>query len=91
LEVSLKGNIMEFSKTLTKEEANRLLASKVKEFKLALSEAEDIADAYGLYFSIRPTYGAGASFSGRGTIENPEADWESSDESNGWSASSTSC
>lgn len=82
---------MEFSKTLTKEEANKLLASKVKEFALALSEAEDIADAYGLDFSINPTYGAGASFTGRNAIENPEAEWESSDGSNGWSASSTSC
>ena len=81
---------MEFSKTLTKEEANKLLASKVAEFEAILTEAEEIADAYGLSFNVKTCYGAGADFYGRGTIADPEAEWESSNE-NGWSSSSANC
>jgi hypothetical protein len=57
------------------QEGNALLADAVKKFELALTEAESIADKYGLSFNIYPSYGMGGSYSSE----------------DGWTSSSNNC
>lgn len=77
---------------ITAKEASGLIAEQVRIAENAISEAERIADASGVGFSLDiGGYGMGGYY--RPEEKKPEGaddDWESSDES-GWQASSQSC
>lgn len=76
---------------LTQQEASAQIANLIRSAEAKISEAEKIADEYGVSFSWDgPSYGMGGWYTGKS--EKPEwadSDWEASDE--GWSASSQSC
>ena len=66
------------------------LAEAVNKFEEALSEAESIANKFGLDFSISPAYAMGGRFYGAGDEDEDKTD-EYGDPEFGWSASSNSC
>lgn len=72
---------------LDKQKGTELLAEQLAIFEKALATAESIADKYGLYFIIQPTYGMGGIYVGTALAEE-EGSWYSSA---GWMASSQSC
>ena len=83
---------------VTKKDAAAALAAKVKEAEAALTEAENLADEYGLEFHFSPSYGMGGYYHGKGkpAPKTEDEDWEPSDSYDsgtdwGWSPSSQSC
>ena len=65
-------------------ERNAEIAEHVQKAYASLKAAQDIADKYRLHFRFRPTYGMGGSYCG-----DPEE--RSSDNEDGWYASSQGC
>ena len=59
----------------------------------SLSEAQELADEYGLMFSFEPAYGMGGWYTGKGNPDWSESDADNSgdNESGYWMASSQSC
>lgn len=78
---------------MNKQEANAKLAELIKTAENAISEAESLADEFGLSFSSPiGAYGMGGWYYGKGTEENQGENWDSSDDdSDGWQSSSASC
>jgi hypothetical protein len=78
---------------LTKKEASALISDYIRKAEAAVSEAESIADATGVGFSLDlGGYGMGGYYH-PAPIKPDDADeyWEASDEDYGWQASSQSC
>ena len=75
---------------MTKREASAKLSELVSQFESALSQAESLADEYGLEFSIEPSYGMGGTYVGKALLEDEDS-WYSSDDEYGWMSSSQSC
>jgi hypothetical protein len=72
---------------LSEFEAAKKLSDVVDGINRAISEAEKIADEYGLSFSLEPAYGMGGYYYGTG---NPELEGRYAPDQ-GWNPSSTSC
>jgi hypothetical protein len=77
---------------ITAKEASGLIAEQVRIAKLAISEAESIADVTGVGFSLDiGGCGMGGYYSpAEKKPEGADDNWESSDEG-GWQASSSNC
>lgn len=75
------------------EAAKAELKEKVDAFEAALSEAEALADKYGLEFTIQPAYGMGGAYTGKGDSEQTEQRYydDYGDGAWGWFSSSESC
>ncbi len=79
------------SEKMSKEEANKLLAEKLKAASDLIKECETLADEHGLSFSSPVgEYGMGGQFYGRGPA-NEDGEWEESDSNYGWVSSSANC
>lgn len=78
--------------SLTPKEASALIAKQIRIAEQAIAEAENIADATGVDFSLNlGGYGMGGWYTPPPIKpEDADDDWEASDEG-GWQASSQSC
>lgn len=78
---------------LTKEEATKQIAEKLREIDVLMKEAETLADKAGVSFRFDgPVYGMGGSYiSRKAAIE--ESDWDNSgcSEQEDWSESTKEC
>jgi len=76
---------------MNKQEANAKLAELIKTAETAISEAETLADVFGLTFSSPVgAYGMGGDYYGKGTTDYPAEEWYPSTD-DGWQSSSASC